>query len=144
MPKYTFECQDCTVRFERTLKIGEHTTHACPSCKDPAPRVFEGQGFGFSFAEGSGAPANSGVHDQDYPSADKAVGRSAQERWAMIDKREEVKNEAREQGGTHALIRRTGKDHLDYEPMSETGRNARRKLAKEALQASKEEKRDQK
>ena len=124
MPQYVFECPVCNVRFERTLKMGEHTTHPCPSCQDPAPQVIDTE-FGFAFAQGNGAPANSGVHDHDYPTADKAVGRSADERWDLIQRRETVKNEARKKGDTHALIRHTGRDYIDYEPMSDVGRNAR-------------------
>lgn len=135
MPHYVFECPVCNVRFERTLKMGEHTTHPCPSCQDAAPQVIDTE-FGFAFAQGAGAPANSGVHDHDYPTADKAVGRSAEERWGLIQRRETVKNEARKEGGTHALIRHTGRDYIDYEPMSDIGRNARRKLAKAAIEAS--------
>jgi putative FmdB family regulatory protein len=131
MPKYAFECPECSLRFERNLKVGEHSTHDCPSCKEPAPLVVSG--FGFAFAVGTGATANSGVHDHDYPTADKAVGRSAEDRWKHIRAREAVKKAAREQGQTHALIRHTGKDYIDYEPMSEQGRTARRSLAKEAL-----------
>ena len=140
MPKYSFECQECEVRFERTLKIGEHTDHPCPSCKDPAPRLFDGQGLSFAFGEGGSAAANSGVHDHDYPTADKAVGRSAEERWEHLSLRDQVKNEARKQGDTPALIRHTSDKHIDYEPMSLTGRDARRKLAKAALKASQETK----
>lgn len=138
MPKYSFECQECQVRFERNLKMGEHTTHPCPSCKDPAPRLFDGEGFAFGFGQGGTAVANSGVHDHDYPTADKAVGRSAEARWDLISKRDQVKNEARKQGGTHALIRHTGDSYIDYEPMSQTGRDARKALAKAALKASKD------
>jgi putative FmdB family regulatory protein len=141
VPKYTFECQECSVRFERNLKIAVHSEHECPSCHDPAPLVVEG--FGFSFAEGSGAAANSGVHSQDYPTADQAVGRSAEKRWAHIRERDLVKQEARKQGGTHALIRRHGPGYVDYEPMSDKGRGARRKLAKEALKAVSEGKKAQ-
>lgn len=134
MPKYEFECPECAVRFERNLKIGEHTTAECPSCKEQAPLVMTD--FGFSFEPGSGAPANSGVHDHDYPTADKAVGRSSAERWKLLREREKVKAEARKQGGTHALIRHTGHGVIDYEPMSDAGREARRKLTREARRIS--------
>jgi putative FmdB family regulatory protein len=127
MPAYTFECQTCDLRFTRTLKMGNYTTFACPNCCDEAPRIIEG--FAFQF-EKSGSPGNSGVHDHDYPTADKAVGRSAQERWALIHEREKVKSEARRLGGTHALIRHTSPDHIDYEPMNPAGIDARRELAK--------------
>lgn len=135
MPKYAFECQTCNIRFERSLKMGDHPTHECPSCKDLAPRLLDGTAFAFNFAPGGTAPANSGVHGHDYPDADRAVGRSADERWALIRERDKVKDEARKQGGTHALIRHTGTDYIDYEPMSDVGLSARRRLAKEALTA---------
>ncbi len=129
MPAYTFECQTCEVRFTRTLKMDNHTTHECPSCKEPAPRVLEG--FAFQFEQPAGAsPGNSGVHDHDYPTADKMVGRSADERWALLAERDKVKAKAREAGGTHALIRHTGPDYIDYEPMNPAGIDARRELAK--------------
>jgi putative FmdB family regulatory protein len=134
MPRYEFECPQCALKFDRNLKLGEHPQHECPSCHDPAPLVIAG--FGFSFAEGTGAAANSGVHGQDYPTADQAVGRSASKRWDHIQAREKVKKEARAQGGTPALIRHTGKDFIDYEPMSSQGRDARRKLVKEAVRAT--------
>lgn len=131
MPKYAFECPTCSVRFERNLKLGAHTEHVCPSCKEPAPLVLEG--FGFSFSQGTGSAANSGVHDHDYPTADKIVGRSSSERWQHLRARDEVKNKARKMGGSPALIRRHGKDYIEYETMTETGREAHRKLTKEAL-----------
>lgn len=134
MPKYSFECEPCNVKFERNLKVGEHSTHECPSCHEQVPLIVTD--FGFSFVEGTGAAANSGVHGHDYPTADQAVGRSAGKRWAHIAEREKVKKTAREQGGTPALIRHTGKDFIDYEPMSDAGRAARRTLVKEAVDAT--------
>jgi len=131
VPKYTFECPICNIKFERVLKMGEHLIHECPECHDPAPLVISE--FGFAFSEGKGSLANSGVHDQDYPTADKAVGRSATKNWGVIEARNKVKKEARKQGQTPALIRHTGKDFIDYEPMSDLGRGARKKLAKEAI-----------
>jgi putative FmdB family regulatory protein len=138
MPKYAFECTECSLQFERNLRIGEHITHDCPSCKEPAPLVISG--FGFAFSAGTGATANSGVHDQDYPTADKAVGRSAEQRWEVIRRREAVKKAAREQGGTHALIRRTGDNFIDYEPMSDVGIKARKQLAQETFRRMREAK----
>jgi putative FmdB family regulatory protein len=139
MPFYAFECVECQVRFERNLRIGEYQQYPCPSCKKQVPLV--PSSFGFSFSETAGAPAaNSGVHDLDYPTADKAVGRSAHERWAQIDARETVKKQARQQGETHALIRRTGDDYIDYEPMSDQGRAARKSLAREAFKKLREDK----
>lgn len=141
MPKYSFECQQCVIRFERRLKIEEHLEHKCPSCKGPAPRVFDGEGLNFAFRTESGtAAANSGVHKDDYPTADQAVGRSASDRWEILSQRDRVKNEARKLGGTHALIRTGTEDYIDYEPMTQTGRDARRALARAAMAATRKEK----
>lgn len=137
MPKYEFECPICNIRFERTLKLGDHPTYECPECHDSAPLVLSE--FGFSFSEGSSV-ANSGVHDHDYPTADKAVGRSSKKRWEHLEKRNEVKEKARKQGKTPALIRHTGEGFIDYEPMSAQGRDARRKLVKEAIKVTTEQK----
>jgi putative FmdB family regulatory protein len=135
MPRYVFECQDCNLRFERTLSLGAHVTHECPQCKELAPAVIEG--FAFGFVETPGAPANSGVHKDDYPTADHAIGKDSEKRWRMSHARDVVKKEARKQGGTDALIRHTSPDHLDYEPMSDVGRKAHFNLAKRAVEAVK-------
>jgi len=131
MPKYEFECQVCSTRFDRTLKMGDHPTHPCPSCKEDAPRLFTG--FGFAFAAGGSAPANSGVHDQDYPSADKIIGRSAEERWATYREREKVKQTVRQQGDSSALIRVDGEGYSEYEAMAPVGKEARAKLVDYAV-----------
>lgn len=133
MPKYTFECQmeGCALRFERTLKMGEHGSHECPNCHEQAPRVMEG--FAFGFKESGEKVGNSGVHKEDYPTADHAVGRDAERRWGHLAERDKVKAEARKQGETHALMRKTGPGFVEYEPMSTVGREARRNLTRTAL-----------
>jgi hypothetical protein len=85
--------------------------------------------FGFKDSP-TAAPANTGVHKEDYPTADHLIGKDADKRWSEISEREKIKAKARAQGGTHALIRTTGDNHIDYEPMTNTGLNARRGLAK--------------
>jgi predicted nucleic acid-binding Zn ribbon protein len=133
MPKYMFECQTegCCLRFERNLKMGDWPSHECPKCHEVAPRVLES--FDFGFKETPGKIGNSGVHKEDYPTADHAVGRDAENRWAYYAERDKVKAQARAQGETPALIRRTGPGYVDYEPMSDAGREARRGLTKKAL-----------
>jgi len=128
MPRYTFECPLCSTRFDRTLKMGDHPTHPCPSCKEEALRLFDKTAFGFGFAAGGTAPANSGVHDQDYPSADKIVGRSADMRWATYRERDKVKNQVREIGGSPALERVEGEGYTEYTAMVQPKREARAKL----------------
>jgi hypothetical protein len=138
VPRYSFECQTegCNLKFERSLKMGGHTTFPCPNCHEEAPQIMEG--FAFGFKETPGKIGNSGVHKEDYPTADQAVGRSAEARWNHVHERNKVKGQAREMGQTHALQRRTGKDEsgqpfVEYEPMSPVGREARRNLTKTAL-----------
>lgn len=141
MPRYAFICDVCVLEFNRILKMGEHPTYPCPSCSEPAARVFESNGISFGFKEAPNAtPANTGVHKEDYPTADHLIGKDADKRWGMIHEREKVKQEARTKAGTHALIRHNGGDHLDYEPMTETGLNARRRLAKATLDAIRSQK----
>lgn len=141
MPKYTFVCDACVIEFDRNLKMDQHLTHPCPSCTGAAPRLWEAAGISFNFADSpNGSPANSGVHKEDYPTADHLIGKDADKRWGMINEREKVKNAARVQGDTHALIRTGTADYLDYEPMSDTGLNARRRLAKATLDAIRQQK----
>lgn len=139
MPRYTFECQLCSTRFDRTLKMGDHPTHPCPACKDEAPRLFDKSAFGFGFSTGGGAPANSGVHDQDYPSADKIVGRSADARWATYRERDKVKKQVREVGASPALERIDGDGYTEYTAMGQPQRDARAKLVDLAVDVERQQ-----
>lgn len=140
MPKYTFVCQGCNVRFDRNLKMAEHQDHPCPACRKPAPRFWDGQGFGFDFAETPGTrKANSGVTKHDYPTADQAVGMSATARWQEVEAREEVKRKVRQGGKTTGLIRKHGPDnqYIEYEAMTPGKWEARKQLVKEAEKVQK-------
>jgi len=130
VPKYTFECT-CGLGFTRTLKMGEHKTHECPNCQGSAPRVFEG--FGFAFAAGGSAPANSGVTKHDYPTDDYAVGSSADKRWEEYREREKVKTEVRKVGGNRALIRKNGADYIEYKAGSDQTIEGRKKVRDELV-----------
>lgn len=132
VPKYTFECVYCEVRFERTLKMGNHTEYQCPACEEQAPRVLDG--FAFAFAPGGSAAANSGVHDHDYPTADKVVGRDADARWEVMRDREAAKAELRKKAGTTGISRFNDKDGtIEYTTMTKSTIEARRKLADAAI-----------
>lgn len=135
MPKYSFECQVCQTRFDRTLKMGEYPLYACPSCREDAPRIFTGFGFGF-VTPGAKAPGNSGVHDQDYPSADKAVGRSAEARWSEYRERDKVKKKVRETSGSSALLRYDGDGFVDYDAMTASSKKGREKVVDYAVAVS--------
>lgn len=130
MPKYAFEC-NCGLNFTRTLKMGDHKTHECPNCQEAAPRVFEG--FGFAFAPGGSAPANSGVTKHDYPTDDYVVGSSADKRWEEYREREKVKAEVRRVGGNRALIRKNGADHIEYQAGNDNTIKGRKKIRDELV-----------
>lgn len=111
--------------------MGEHKNHECPNCQEAAPRVFES--FGFSFAQGSGPPANSGVTKHDYPTDDHVVGVSADKRWAEYAAREKVKSEVRKTGGNRALIRKNGTDYIEYEAGGQRTIEGRKKVRDEIV-----------
>lgn len=139
MPQYSFRCATCSLTFDRTLSMGEHPMHVCPSCDAPAARQFDGQAFGHAFASPalSKPLANTGVHQDDYPTADRVVGRSALRRWDHFHARAEVKTKAREEGGTHALARVDNPEggFTEYQPLSPRGFAARKVVAKETMKA---------
>ena len=138
MPKFEFECPYCNLHFERTLKQGEHPTHDCPKCGSDAPRIWDG--FAFGFADKPGAvPGNTGVHDKDYPTADKAVGRSAESRWEQYHERDKVKKAVRKEGKTPAIARRHGPGFVEYEAMSKPGLDANKKLREAVVEVRKNE-----
>jgi hypothetical protein len=72
--------------------------------------------FGFNFALGEGSPGNSGVNKHDYPTADQAVGQSADARWEEIHARDEVKDKVRKVTGNRALRREHGPNdkYIEY------------------------------
>jgi putative FmdB family regulatory protein len=142
MPKYAFECEnsDCGLHFEQILKIGNHPSTPCPSCGDEAPRVIAGEGFAFGFDVKPEARGNSGVTKEDFPTADHAVGRSAEERWEHYDQRKQVKEKVREVGQSIPLARVDGVDesghrYIEYESLTTQGKNVRKNRAKNALNA---------
>lgn len=131
MPQYSFFCGACSLQFKRRLKIGPHPTHACPSCAKGVPRQWEGQGFGFDFAQTAGsAQANSGVTKHDYPTADEVVGRSADAQWQVIHARNVAKGKIRDRGV--ALARRDavsdGQAVTEYTTMNQGSFDARKRL----------------
>lgn len=131
MPQYTFFCTGCSLQFKRRLAMGAHPTHLCPECRSAAQRQWEGQGFGFEFQAGAGtAQANSGVAKHDYPTADNAVGRSAEAQWAIIHARNEAKDKIRDRG--IGLSRRDqivkGEVVSEYTALPQQTYDARKKL----------------
>lgn len=132
MPRYEFECQECSLRFTRNLKMGDHPSHGCPRCRALAPRLWTS--FGFSFTDGGSAPGNSGVHKDDYPTADHGVGKDAERKWAEIHARQRAKQQLRDTCGTDKLTRRDDPagDFIEYDGLSEAGVAARKNTLRKA------------
>ena len=110
MPTYEYVCEKCEVEFEELLLNKDDISkyfneHPCPSCGEPARRVVSQFSFNFKGdVRGlSGVHGNSGVHDLDYPTLDKAVARSSEKRWAVHRERQESINKIRQETGTHAV-----------------------------------------
>lgn len=111
MPTYEYQCAKCEIEFEELLlkrdEIEQYSkSHPCPSCKANAPRNYATK-FGFAFkgsVQGtSGVHGNSGVHDLDYPTLDKAVARSSEKRWDIIRERQESINRVRRESNQNAV-----------------------------------------
>ncbi len=86
--------------------------HPCPNCHEMAPR----QGISitnFKFAGGvrgeSGVHGQSGSHDLDYPTLDKAIGRSSEKKWQRITKDQAQRDKIRKETGVAAVSRENGK-----------------------------------
>lgn len=110
MPQYEYSCESCEVEFTEMLMTKEESerylkSHPCPICGNDASRLMSSFAFGFkgSVRGQSGVHGNSGVHDLDYPTLDKAVGRSSEVRWKNIKKRQEYVNQVRKETGSFAL-----------------------------------------
>jgi putative FmdB family regulatory protein len=132
VPRYKFECEQCNLQYTKVMKIGNPRTSPCPVCKTVSKRVPEG--FGVQFQRNPNAPpGNTGVSRHDYPSADMAIGPDAERRWEYLERRGKIKEQVRQQGGTHKLIRTDGQGYVEYGAMTESGAKTRRDIAREAV-----------
>jgi len=110
MPQYEYACEECEVEFSELLlnKADSEkylSSHPCPVCSNPAARKMSSFSFGFkgSVRGLSGVHGNSGVHDLDYPSLDKAVARSSEAKWGNFRKQQLKTDKVRQETGSHAL-----------------------------------------
>jgi putative FmdB family regulatory protein len=112
MPLFEYRCNACDVDFEELLlqsdDIRQYSQmHPCPQCRELSPRIASAVNFAFKApprqSAGSGVHGQSGVHDLDYPSVDKAVGRSASKRWDAANKRKAERDKVRKEAGTNAI-----------------------------------------
>lgn len=79
--------------------------HPCETCGGMCQRVPSATNFQFKgIAEGDPTRrGNSGVHDLDYPSLDKAIGRSANRKWKEFRARKQERDKVRRESGSNAL-----------------------------------------
>lgn len=115
MPVYEYQCDQCEIVFEElfisSAKAKEYfNEHPCPECGENARRVVSATNFQFKgVAEGDPTrKGNSGVHDLDYPTLDKAIGRSANRKWKEYRKEKAARDEARKALGTNTITERDG------------------------------------
>lgn len=104
MPIFEYFCSKCDVELEELLtqtdEIKEYSdSFPCPICHERAPKIPSATNFNFK----GGTPGNSGVHDLDFPILDKAVGRSAEQKWAKYRERKAARDEVRKQLGTNSI-----------------------------------------
>lgn len=113
MPIFGYTCKSCEVEFEECLiqseDVGKYSKwHPCPQCRGRAARM-KVSAVNFSFTapagrtQGSGVHGQSGVHDLDYPSVDKAVGRSSTKKWEYYNARKSARDKARRELGVNAI-----------------------------------------
>lgn len=110
MPTFEYACEFCRSIFEELFLTKQEVQkysqkHPCPSCKRSCKRIPSATNFQFKgVAEGDPTRrGNSGSHDLDYPSLDKAIGRSANRKWKEYDNRKKTNDAARKQFGTNTL-----------------------------------------
>ncbi|OPZ39527.1 MAG: Zinc ribbon domain protein [Synergistetes bacterium ADurb.BinA166] len=117
MPIYEYKCPPCQSEFEELLTLSDDVKkyadwHPCPSCGGRAERLRMSV-TNFQFAGGvrgeTGVHGQSGSHDLDYPTLDKAVGRSSDKKWTRINQEKETRSKIRKEAGTNALSKIDGK-----------------------------------
>lgn len=103
MPIYEYVCDSCQSMFEEIFISREEAEkyqhgHPCCQCDSMAKRVLSSINFQFK-----GTPGSSGSHDLDYPTLDKAVGRSSAQKWKVINEEKEKRDKVRREAGQHAV-----------------------------------------
>ena len=76
MPTYTYQCENCGVRFDQYQKFTEEPLHTCPECSELALRkvyqpvgiVFKGKGF---YATDNRSPSGQSYHTDKEDSGKK-------------------------------------------------------------------------
>lgn len=111
MPSYRYECKSCDVIFEDLLISTEEIKlyakeHPCPACGAICPKIPSVVNFAFAGKAGSdptSGRSSSGSHDLDYPSLDKAIGRSANRKWKSFSEKKKTRDKIRRETGSIAI-----------------------------------------
>jgi len=135
MPTYSFRCNECGLRFEKSLKINDDHSINCISCKTSNTQKLPPKGVGFSMKEPTSIPKE----------IDLKVGADSEKRWEEIEKRNKTKEEVRQKYGTQRLEK--GPDG-EYRPFSFTkngeqvseseGVNLRKQMLNEYLEVKRD------
>jgi putative FmdB family regulatory protein len=126
VPIFEYRCEPCQAEFEEVLTsqddIREYKdAHPCPGCGKMAPRAGISV-TNFNFAGGvrgeSGVHGQSGSHDLDYPTLDKAIGRSSAKRWERINREQAARDKVRKETGATSLSKVVSRSSTTFEPSS--------------------------
>ncbi len=112
--------------------------HPCPACHAPCKRIPSASNFAFKGPAGSdpsSGRSSSGSHDLDYPSLDKAIGRSANRRWKDYGLKKEARDQVRRQAGSVAIME-TKDGPRPADEATVKGREAGLKMFKAAKKAA--------
>ena len=152
MPVYEFTCHSCGLRFDKLFRRMESsdtlTETPCDACGESAYRQVTAAAFKFSHppsqVRGAAPPSTGTSDDWNY---DKAIGRDAEQKWKVVEKRDAEKARTIRQGQGSGLA--LSKDQLvrsqedgSYRAITEPERqvvNERRTTAFQVAQAAREQ-----
>jgi putative FmdB family regulatory protein len=94
MPTYTYQCDNCGVRFDRHQKFSEKPLTVCPECSEKALRkvftpvgiVFKGSGF---YATDHRSP--SGASRKNGSASEESSGEAKSDQQSKGDEKKETK-----------------------------------------------------
>lgn len=112
LPTFEYACDKCEVFFEELhvsrADVEKYSKeHPCPACGNPSQRIPSAANFTFSGPAGSDPTSgrtSSGSHDLDYPSLDKAIGRSANRKWRAYEPKKAARDQLRRETGSVAIM----------------------------------------
>jgi putative FmdB family regulatory protein len=96
MPTYTYQCENCGIRFDQFQKFTDDPLKICPECSEPALRkvyqpvgiVFKGKGF---YATDNRSPSGQSFHSEKEDSAKKETEGKAEPKSETKAKAEKEK-----------------------------------------------------